>query len=327
MLLPNLEAMSQTHDVVRHETIKLRGFVDGVLADFEMVARARHVTLNALVFSDEVKADASLLHRLLTSLVGGALRRTPTGTNVSLVISPCGRYTEFRVADEGAGIAAEPREGAVNAARGSGGDGSGLTFCRLAAEAHGGRVSVAETDAGTVVCLALPSSATAVPGGGPEAKRKSSRSESGVYARDGELAAAIAAQHTILVVDDEPPIRTFIRRDLKDAGFSVIEAGSAERALEILKANRRPVALLLSDVGLPGASGAELVRQARLLRPELPTLLMSATDKEALVRDGVLEDRTFLLQKPFTVTDLLAKLAELLPPPLRRVTSRTLGSG
>jgi len=84
--------------------------------------------------------------------------------------------------------------------------------------------------------------------------------------------------------------------------------------------------LLLSDVVLPGESGPELVRKTRLLRPELPTLLMSANNKHALVEDGVLGEETYLLQKPFSVAELIAKVAELLPRQVRRVTSRALSA-
>ena len=58
----------------------------------------------------------------------------------------------------------------------------------------------------------------------------------------------------VLVVDDEPLIRSFIRRALKARGYDVLEAGSAQDALEILKARHATISLLLTDVGLPGAS-------------------------------------------------------------------------
>jgi CheY-like chemotaxis protein len=306
--------MAPTYDVVRHETIELRGFVSGLMADFQMAAHSRHVVLDALVFADEIKADASLLRRLLTGLLGGALRRAPAGTNISLVVSPSGRYTEFRVADEGAGVV-ETREAVFDNGAGSMlADGSGLTFCRSAAEANGGGLSVVEMDLGTVVCLSLPSDVDA---------RAQVPRDSGVHVRFDE-SAATKVPPTVLVVDDEPLIRTLVQRDLSDSGYVVVEADSAEQALEILRTNRRSIALLLSDVGLPGASGAELVRQARLLAPELPALLMSADSKAALTRDGLIKQETFLLQKPFAIPELLGKLAELLAP--RRTRSRALGA-
>ena len=87
------------------QTIKVRAFVEALMPDLELSARTRRVRLEALVFSDELKADANLLRRLLTVLIGEALRRAPSETIVTLVVSPCGRHTEFRVADQRAGTA------------------------------------------------------------------------------------------------------------------------------------------------------------------------------------------------------------------------------
>jgi CheY-like chemotaxis protein len=320
------------------ETIKVRPFVEALLEQFETSARTRRVTLDALVFSDELELDPALLRRLLTDLVGDALRRAPAGTSVSVVVSRRGAFTEFRVADEGAGIAVQAPERIFKA--GAGGlreVGAVLTLCRLAAEAHGGRLSIAETDRSTVVCLAFPSLVNPAPEtlagiqgaetlSATQGKRRFAPSESGTFTQAGELAAG-AARPTVLVVDDEPLIRTSVLRVLKDAQYNVLEADCAERALALLKSRPVPISLLLSDVGLPGVSGAELVRQTHQLLPELPTLLMSASAKRALVADGVLEDNTYLLQKPFSIADLLAKVEELLTLPVRRMTGRALSTG
>lgn len=292
--------------IARLETIKLRSFIEALLADFELAAGARRVALDGLVFSDELKTDAGVLRRVLTGLVGGALRRAPAGTNISLVVSPRGSHTEFRVADEGAGIAVGTRERVFDTgADGLSGDASGLKFCMQAAQAHGGELSVVETDTGTVVCLAFPNQ---------------------LAANADEPAGTTAPARTVLVVDDEPLVRAFVVRALRDTGYGVVEADSAERAMEILHVNRQSIAFLLSDVGLPGASGAELVRRARRLWPELPALLMSATPKSALARDGVLDRDSDLLQKPFAVVDLLSKLETLLPTPSRHAPNPALAA-
>jgi CheY-like chemotaxis protein len=83
-----------------------------------------------------------------------------------------------------------------------------------------------------------------------------------------------------------------------------------------------PISLLLSDVQMPGASGVELLRRARMLMPELPALLMSASDKDSLAQEGILVGDTFLYQKPFAIADLLAKLEELLQPFALKALSR-----
>jgi CheY-like chemotaxis protein len=285
--------MTPIHDVVRHETIELPVFVEALRSDLETSARARDIWLDSVVFSERLEGDASHLRRLLIGLITVAIRRAPAGTNVCLVVSPREQVTEFRIADEG---------------RGSREDDSAIQFYRAAAEAHGARLSVTDTSSGTTMCLAFPA------GVEPAAADLPTRvpSRSGTFVRGSDFATS-APPRTLLVVDDEPMIRSFIRRALNDRGYGVLEAGSAEDAFEILNARRSKISLLLTDVGLPGASGAELVRRARLIQPGLPALLMSASNPAVLAQLGVIENDTYLLQKPFDISDLLAKVEHELP--------------
>ncbi|HEX2874575.1 MAG TPA: hybrid sensor histidine kinase/response regulator [Polyangiaceae bacterium] len=261
------------------------------------------VTFEALSFADELEVDPSLLRRLLVSLIEHALRRAPEGTKVILVVSPRPDCTEFRVADEGAPLPLDTRKRVfAPPAVGQHEHGLALTSCRLVAEAEGGCLWIADTATGAVVCLALPTAASS-------SHRGPARSQSGTQLRAG-CGGPETAGRSILVVDDEPLIRTFVSRALKDEGYEVSEADCAELAMDRLMAGPPPAALL-SDVGLPGASGADLVRQAKLLNPRLATLLMSATPKHALVREGVIKAETELLQKPFAIADLFARIDKL----------------
>jgi two-component system cell cycle sensor histidine kinase/response regulator CckA len=129
---------------------------------------------------------------------------------------------------------------------------------------------------------------------------------------DIQLRARPLGRRRVLVVDDEPLIRLFVARALTTSGYDVIEADSAERAMELLETEGDSLSLLLSDVGLPGASGPELVEHARKSFPSLPTQLMSATPKAWLVGECVLPPTTDLLQKPFKVVELFQRLEQLL---------------
>jgi CheY-like chemotaxis protein len=299
--------------IVHRQPINLRALLDGLTADFALSAAPRGVTFEALAFADQLNADPSLVRRLLVSLIDHAMRRAPDGTCVTLVVSPRAGYVEFRIADEGGRLAPDTQQKVLAPdATGLQERGFGLTYCRLVAKAQGGRFWTGETANGAVVCLALPTAA-APSHPGP------ARMKSGTQLRAGH-AEPEATPQTILVVDDEPLIRTFVSRALKGKGYGVIEADSAERAMDRLMTRQQPLALLVSDVGLPGASGADLVRQARLLNPTLPTLLISATPKQSLVQDGVIREGTDLLQKPFSLADLFAKVENLLPQPARATT-------
>lgn len=114
----------------------------------------------------------------------------------------------------------------------------------------------------------------------------------------------------VLVVDDEAMIRQFVVRALSLSGYEVIEATSAEQAMMMLEAEAHSLSLLLSDVGLPGASGADLAKYAQQRFPHLPTQLMSASSKAWLVSERVLREDVDLLQKPFTVAELLERVGQ-----------------
>lgn len=146
-----------------------------------------------------------------------------------------------------------------------------------------------------------------------EAQTPGTSSSSPLESRAWRIGYTKQAQ-TILVVDDEPLVRIFVARALKAAGYRLIEAGSAERAMEVLKLKGSSVALLLSDVGLPGASGPELLGRARLLRPDLPALLMSAWSKASVLERHSVASGIEVLQKPFAVEDLLGRIEALLTP-------------
>lgn len=300
---------------VHRQAVNLRALLDSLAVDFALSTKSRGVTFEVLAFADELDADPSLLRRVLVSLIEHAMRRAPDGTSVTLVASPRPGFVEFRIADEGFRLAPDTRQKElVPRAVGLPERGLGLTYCRLVAEAQGGRFWIGETATGGVVGVALPTAAV-------RSRPGPARTKSGTQLRAGNLGPEATPQ-TILVVDDEPLVRAFVSRALKDRGYGVIEADSAERAMERLMFRRQPLALLLSDVGLPGVSGADLVRQARLVKPGLPTLLISATPKQSLVRDGVIREGTDLLQKPFSIADLFAKLEKLLPQPSMNTSSR-----
>ncbi len=81
--------------------------------------------------------------------------------------------------------------------------------------------------------------------------------------------------YTVLVIDDEPKVRTSVRRLLTLHGFSIVEAGNAEEALAVLRASRVPDAVTL-DYNLPDMLGDELLTRIKELHPRLPVVSLSA---------------------------------------------------
>jgi two-component system cell cycle sensor histidine kinase/response regulator CckA len=107
---------------------------------------------------------------------------------------------------------------------------------------------------------------------------------------------------TVLLVEDEPMVRSVAERALTRHGYSVVTADNGEDALEILAKNE-PVDLLISDVVMPGMDGPTMVREARASRPDLKILFMSGYAEEQLRKSIDIENVNFL-PKPFSVVEL-----------------------
>ena len=107
---------------------------------------------------------------------------------------------------------------------------------------------------------------------------------------------------TVLLVEDEPMVRSVAERALTRHGYTVITADNGEDALEIIARNE-PIDLLISDVVMPGMDGPTMVREARQSRPDLKILFMSGYAEEQLRKSIDIENVNFL-PKPFSVTDL-----------------------
>jgi len=111
------------------------------------------------------------------------------------------------------------------------------------------------------------------------------------------------AGETILVVEDEPAVRKLTVQSLADIGYAVVEAESAEQALEILETHRG-FTLMFTDVVMPGTNGHQLAQEAAKRRPGLKVLYTTGYTRDAVVHNGVLDPGVKLLHKPFTLDAL-----------------------
>lgn len=101
--------------------------------------------------------------------------------------------------------------------------------------------------------------------------------------------------HTVLVVDDDPGVLDVIAGMLEDLGCEVVSAHSGSEALDHLRQNDR-IAILITDINMPGMDGHELAERATRLRPELKVLQLSGRERR---RDGYP-----MIRKPFSLEDL-----------------------
>ena len=115
-------------------------------------------------------------------------------------------------------------------------------------------------------------------------------------------------QQNILIVDDEAVTRRFVERSLSQQGYRVMTANDGERALELLRMTRRKVALVITDLVMPGMGGHAFALEVARLPSPPPVLYISAYEKP----QGDMAKR--FLQKPFTIDELVGAVRGLTSP-------------
>ncbi len=128
----------------------------------------------------------------------------------------------------------------------------------------------------------------------------------------GSRAPATRGTETVLLAEDEAPVRSVARQVLERHGYTVLEAPSAEAALDIADRYSGPIHLLLTDVVMPGLSGRDLAVRLATRRPEARVIYMSGYTDDAITRHGVLEPGLAYIQKPFTADTIVQKVREVL---------------
>lgn len=125
------------------------------------------------------------------------------------------------------------------------------------------------------------------------------------------------ARPTIMVVDDEAPIREVVRRVLQLAGYEVTEAEGGIQAIEKLSAGA-PLDLLLADLDMPDLGGDEMARRIRATRPDLKVLYVTGHIDRLMDERPLLWDGEAYLDKPFTAQALLEAVSMILYGTLKR---------
>ncbi len=255
----------------------------------------------------QVSADADQLCQVVLNLLVNAQQALALGegarrVTVSTGVGASGVW--LRVADNGPGIAEPARSRIFDAffttkAEGLG-TGIGLSVSRALAREHGGDLQLepAPPGGGAVFCLTLPVS------GAPEL----------------QLAAVVAmpavgptpALGRVLVVDDEPEIAALIRDMLEHAGYEVATAASGAMALELLGTAHFDA--IVSDLRMPDMDGAGLWREVSARHPLLADSMLFVTGDTLSpgTREFLRGSRCAWLDKPFSKSDLLARVAALL---------------
>ncbi|MFO0589518.1 MAG: ATP-binding protein [Polyangiaceae bacterium] len=264
------------------------------------------------------RADAGMLDQVLLNLSVNARDAMPDGGRLTIETHevlvddeaarrepdlPPGRYVGIKVSDTGSGIPAEvlPRifEPFFTTKERGKGTGLGLATVFGIVKQHRGAARVtSELGAGTTFHVLLPARERAIPE--PAGPDRPPRSRSG----DGE---------TILLAEDEPAVRALTRAALERHGYRVMEAGTGADALLLWRDARDVIALLVTDLVMPGGvNGQELARAVRAERPSIPIVFISGYSLDVAGKELRLDPGTSFLQKPFGPAVLLDAVSRAL---------------
>lgn len=137
-----------------------------------------------------------------------------------------------------------------------------------------------------------------------------------------EAQAPSAPSCSVLLVEDEDGLRALMAKALRRAGYEVLEAASAEAALEALEQRRSAVDLLATDLTLPGMGGGKLAMEVRWLYPDTPVVFMTGSSEDAEAAALMKSDAGVkLLNKPFAVDALVQAVSAALDVPKARGAS------
>jgi PAS domain S-box-containing protein len=262
-----------------------------------------------------IYADRGQLEQVLLNLIVNSRDAMPEGGKITIEtrnegldekytrrrrgIVP-GEYVMLAVTDTGCGMdqATQARmfEPFFTTKEEGKGTGLGLATVYGIVKQSGGHISVySEPERGTTFKVYFPATSTV---------RESEQ--------PGTSHNRLPRAETILVIEDENDLRHMIVRALGRRGYSVLQAGSGEEAIEMVQKNGQTVDILLTDIVMPGMRGTEAAQRIQALVPNLKVLYMSGYTDNALFHQNLLDARSVFIQKPFTLDVLEDKVRQAL---------------
>jgi CheY-like chemotaxis protein len=282
----------------------------------KMIALRTDLGRQAGVLPLEVRADPGRLQQVLWNLLANAVKFTPSGGSVQVLLGRDGNDAVVRVIDSGIGIAPDflPyvfdrfRQQDASISRQHGGLGLGLSIAKQLVELHGGTIAVdsAGPHTGTTFTVRLPLAHQ------PAAVVTAAEIRPAVQVASRDLADLSGVR--VLVIDDAPDTLDVLEQILSFSGAATMTAPGAGAALALLEDEVPDV--IVSDVGMPEVDGFELMRRIRrrAATAAIPAIALTAFTRE--------DDRAKALQAGFT--DYLAKPVEpaALAAAIRRAVAR-----
>ncbi|HEV8679712.1 MAG TPA: PAS domain-containing protein [Stellaceae bacterium] len=261
------------------------------------------VIINLAVNARDAMAEGGILTiRTANATQATALRRGHE-------VMPAGNYVLISVADTGVGIPGENLarifEPFFSTKEIGSGTGLGLSTVYGIVKQTGGFIFVDSAPGrGAVFQIYLP-------------RHQSADGQPSVRAEPPEVIEAPANRDltgigTVMLVEDEDPVRIFGARALRNKGYKVIEAKSGESALEAIQNTGDKIDLLITDVVMPHMDGPALVRQVRECYPEMKVIFISGYTEDAFRQRLDSDSEIHFLPKPFSLKQLASKVKEVI---------------
>ncbi|HEX7250504.1 MAG TPA: PAS domain S-box protein [Burkholderiales bacterium] len=299
------------------QELSLFDVVQAVVDSVEPTARAKNVRLEAILdpAGIVVSGDGARLQQVFWNLLTNAVKFTPKGGRIQVVLQRVNSHVEVSVTDTGIGIRGDflPHvfdrfsQQDTSLQRKEGGLGLGLAITKQLVELHGGSVHAKSLGEGkgSTFTVNLP---LAISRSSAKAKR--------AHPTTGESSDSMPMPRLdglrALIVDDEPDARALIRSVLEKQGASVREASAAREAIEQLRAD--PPDVLVSDIGMPDLDGYQFIRQYRAMEPKgsrLPALALTAFARTEDRKQAILAGYQAHLAKPFDIAEFVIVVAGL----------------
>lgn len=334
-LRPDIEAINHAADRAAALTRQLLAFsrkqilaptvlnLNGIVSGLEKMIRrivGEDVDLVTILAPDlgSVKADPGQVEQIIMNLVVNARDAMPQGGTLTIETANTELSKDFvqvhtgaspgpcvmlAISDTGVGMDAETRshvfEPFFTTKEVGKGTGLGLSMVYGIVKQSDGYIDVeSEPGRGTMFRIYLP--------------RVEEEAEVSPAAPAVTGAAGYEGRETILLAEDDPTVREFSARVLRDLGYTVLDAGDGKEAILISSKYAGRIHLLVTDVVMPGMSGGDLAGRVVSIRPGTKVLFMSGYTDDTVVRHGVLKSEIAFLQKPFAPEALARKVREVL---------------
>ncbi|HRK74096.1 MAG TPA: response regulator, partial [Rhodothermales bacterium] len=307
-------------------------FIEEIVHFFQPLAVQKEVTLyfDGHHSSLPIFADRSMMQKIVQNLVSNAIKFSPTSGYVRLVldqeINPDGIVAMLEVQDQGVGIRKEDLEAIFDRhyqaeqEKYLGGFGIGLSFARELVQKHGGSLTVESTfGKGSTFRVSLPIQTTQIEASPKiaEVRETPFMSEAVTETKEVVTANPPLLKHggipkaTILLVDDQPELRAYLRRML-ETDYQVLEAGDGEEATRLLQ--QYTADLVISDINMPQMDGFGLLKTIRS-HPDwqrIPVILLTNRSAEEDMEAGYALLADEYLAKPFNSEMLLRRVENLI---------------